>query len=508
MIYEKEKELIADIKKMEFSYTPEPTPNDTLLLLILYRIPFFYALVKRMNTTSSAIIRLAMLAGQPSDAVLKAAKITPIVSFALNIIDFLEVPLIYIAAYSLNEKLPAMTLSTLGKWLYSSILLTLYTIALINPIALPIITLTASLLVFVTSVATLGKIYYYHDQNKNELKDVIEEINKSPVTQLHQCALELEKACRDQNDSLIIELMNKIEILKNDCEQKKEGIKALYQKKYMLEESIKIESTVMDNCVSMVLSSLTLTGAVVSLFFPPIGLGILIGVSLAGSTYAITQFTAPYVMMLVSWIKHGFENKDDAIPQSDVLDMTPVNESTANITKPLTKEFTHKNPPVIPPSTPINSSPPDKPTVQLDNTVDLTNDSSVPPLTWPNTTSFMLTFSTAILTETHRFTIEPNDNGYTIKSFTQDSEEIRQHALVVTRDGKVAASVDLAQGPTDTECLAEKMVAAYIAAGNDRTDPVKIECSDPELDNALRAALEKQKLTPICTGHANSPGEI
>ena len=280
--------LLTEAQALQAMFVPAPKPmtKDVLLLIILNEIPLFNRLLNRLNTTTAWISKLIKKTGDASTTVLNAAKVSPFVGIALNIVDFIQIPLIYLAAFALGEKAP-ISLSNNARWLYAGVLLALCLAAFFIPVAAPFIAIASASLGFLAGVFTLGKLLHEYNADKNSLKKIKEQINTGSAGQLDSKVVQLNNARNnpETNIELMDQLIIDIERLNKECDKQKEDIKTLYEKAYLLEEKLNLEVDVMDNCIGIALSSSAVVGTVLSLFFPPIGLIILLTTSIAGAAY-------------------------------------------------------------------------------------------------------------------------------------------------------------------------------------------------------------------------------
>ena len=293
---QKAQALIAETQLLSKALIPPPEPiaRHAITLMILNGIPGFNNLLKRLNSTASIVHSITKKTGRMPMPGLDAAKVTPVIGVALNILDFIQVPLLYLAALALGEKLP-ITLTNNARWVYAATLLALTLTAIFIPVTAPFITVSAATLGVLAAISTLGNLFYEYYEDKKELKTVMEKINAGPTGQLKARLSELEIASNtpDTDAAKINELMIDVERLNRDCAKNKEDIKALYKTANMLEERLKIEREVVDNCIGITLASLALAGTVVALFFPPTGLIILLTATVAGSAYIAARLLIP-----------------------------------------------------------------------------------------------------------------------------------------------------------------------------------------------------------------------
>ncbi len=284
--------LINEARKVEQHYKHKPESHDSLILIILTSIPLFNRLFKRLNNTSSSIAHLNK--NFFSSPALNPVRINPIVDIALNVLDFVQIPLLYLAAYALGQKSP-VNLTNNTKWLFTSIALSLCLTAFFVPAIAPFIAITSASIGFIGSAVVIGQLLYQYYQDKKSLETVQNEINNGIAGELQQEINNLEMACLepDKNTLEIDELITKIESIKQLYDTQRDDIKALYEQKFSLEDKLKIETELMDNCAGIMLSSLAIAGTVVALFFPPTGFFILFAATLVGIAYVTTRIIAP-----------------------------------------------------------------------------------------------------------------------------------------------------------------------------------------------------------------------
>lgn len=290
--------LIAEAKSLltTIQYTPEPIKTSSLLLMILNGIPLFNNLLKRLNSTTAGISKIVKKNGDAPISLVNATKVTPFIGLALNVMDFIQIPLIYFAAFALKEPSP-ISLSNNIQWLYSSILLALCLISLLIPVTAPLIAIVTASLGVLSSVFMFTKLYHEYAEDKKAFKIVLEKINTSPAGKLQRCILELENAYNNPNRdiTLIDKLIIKLEDLKQRCNQEIKEIKTLYEEASLLEEKLNVEMDIIDQCIGIALSSLALAGTVVLLFFPPAGLIILLSAACAGTVYVASRMIASHL---------------------------------------------------------------------------------------------------------------------------------------------------------------------------------------------------------------------
>ena len=300
------KALIEEARSLQkaFVYIAEPMSRYAFVLNFLNEVPLFNSLLKRLNNSRLAISGLAHKSNALPMVPLDSFKASPFIGIATSIIDFIQIPMIYTAALILGEK-PPISLSNNAKWLFATTTLALSLLAFLIPVTAPITAITIGSLELLATINTLGFLYYRYYEDKKNLKLVMENILSGPSGQLDQCIIDLNLACQNPNTTtqIINDLTNKIIRLKSECEQDIVEIKKQYKEASQLEEKLKIELKVMDASVRMVTFSLVVAGTVTSLFFPPIGLSILLAAALGGALYIFGRLVTPYVPTFHSSLK-------------------------------------------------------------------------------------------------------------------------------------------------------------------------------------------------------------
>ncbi len=312
--------LIEDADAMQSKYKPRTTADENFIFILLNKIQFFNNFLRRIYGSSAAITHLTQRDGETPVSILNAVKGTPIVGITLSVVNFFEIPLIYIAATVLNKKIP-FTISNNAKWLYSSVLLALSIAAFAVPGVGAVLAVAAASIVLTVGLITLGKILYEYNQNKKILAT-------NPVAQKERYVMQLLDARKNKKISLISVLIEEIERINLDLPIEEAEIQALYSEKYSLEKNIRIEAEALDTGVGIVLSTVAVVGTVISLFFTPVGSFILSVVALAGLAFAIGQIAAHYF----STAKKIPENQYQALNPDDP------DKSTHNILESLSAQ--------------------------------------------------------------------------------------------------------------------------------------------------------------------------
>ena len=209
----------------------------------------------------------------------------------LAAIDFVRIPLIYLGAYLLNEKVP-ISLSKNLRFIYSGVLLGLVITSLVFPPAAFVISFIVFSAAFVFSCSLLTKALYnrYNFQQKlllyeQQINAVIENIEllKVQAYDLHEALKEADKS--ESND----DISDKIFVLDEQLKQNEQELEELCIRRFQTQ--LNIDHYDKDNffgkASTVIIASLTLTSVALTVFFPPIGLAVLA----AAGFFALTAFT-------------------------------------------------------------------------------------------------------------------------------------------------------------------------------------------------------------------------
>ncbi|EHL29324.1 hypothetical protein [Legionella drancourtii] len=279
-------------------------------LSLLMRIPFLSRFVKGVSSEAMQLgSSISALHGTPPTALTSGFQFGGI---SLAALDFLMVPGIYLAAFVLKRPVP-ITLNNNARWLYSAVLLALAITALTVPGAAPVIGLVSAGLALGLSTFLLAKALrerYVLGKERKALRREL--VGAEEEMQQIQCEAEklhtLLQQTTDQEH--LTEIYQHIASLQQRHQTQKERIEALKEKEEVIEEKIKELGIVhiVDKGLGVSLASLAVVGLVTSLFFPHVGLAILIGVSAVSLAYLAVRITVPIVRALGNWLINKFRN--------------------------------------------------------------------------------------------------------------------------------------------------------------------------------------------------------
>lgn len=297
-----------------------PPQKEKVVLPLLKRLPFLSRFAKRAGEAGNEALQLSAsisaLHGAPPAAVSTGFQFGGV---SLAAVDFLLIPAIYLAAYILKQPVP-MTLNNNARWLYSAVLLGLAIAAVAVSGAAPIIALVSGGLALGFSAFLLGKALYERYTLGKERKVVRQEMarDQEGMQQIQRAAETLHAQLQQTTDpEALAGIYQQIAGLQTRYHEQKERIMALKEKEDVLDEKIKKLGIVhiIDKGLAVSFAAVAVVGLAVTLFFPPVGLAILAGVSVAGLAYLTVRITVPIVRALGTWLLDKFRNASGAEPE-------------------------------------------------------------------------------------------------------------------------------------------------------------------------------------------------
>lgn len=325
---------IADIKDAEsilqgiqqpVTYTPK---KKKVPLSLLMRIPFLSRFIKSVSSEAMQLgSSISALHSTPPAALTSGFQFGGI---SLAALDFLMIPAIYVAAFVLKRPVP-ITLNNNARWLYSAVLLGLAITALTVPGAAPIIGLVSAGLALGLSTFLLAKALrerYILGKERKALRREL--VSAEEEMQQIQREAEMLRTLLQQPTGQE-HLTEQIASLQQRHQIQKERIEALKEKEDVIEEKIKELGIVqiLDKGLGVSLASLAIVGLATSLYFPHVGVAILIGVSAVSLAYLAVRITVPIVRVLGNWLINKFHNAaetDNEVQNSNMPQLAPQQE--------------------------------------------------------------------------------------------------------------------------------------------------------------------------------------
>lgn len=356
--------LLAQMRAPIEYIRSEPTKTP------LKKIPVISRFIKDAATTNNAARQLSTLQGAPPTAVTTGLQFGGV---SLAALDFFLVPIGYLHAYISGQKVP-ISLNSNARWAYAGVGLGLALTATFVPGAAPVIGLVGAALSLGVGSFLLGKTLYDRYQlgkKRREISQNIEEVEK----EIQKLAEALAESIKNGEKSNIFEEGALSKIQKN-YDTQKDILKNLKEKEVNVNDAIKNLGTthVVDRSLKVAFAALSVVGAIVAVFFPPVGLGILAAVAIASITYIAAQLIASLILSA----KKRFLNKlEPAVVTNDTQEKVLVSkvensESMIKAPNPVLQEERNITPVLVSTTRARSNSVPQKhsePVLTLDDTV-------------------------------------------------------------------------------------------------------------------------------------------
>lgn len=332
--------------KRKTPVVPQPAPEESVLLDILSKIPFIARLIHRLSRGSSSAYALATL--DPADIATTTIIPEPIANVvALRwaysntgliaaIANFIELPLMYFGSWMLGKPNP-VTMTVLGEWAYSIVLLGLTILSLAFPPAAPFVLGVSVFLGFITSV------YYYKKfiDQEHEVQGSLLEMS-SKIENSESKIRDLEQKIKDLLNGIdfaSIENLNELDDHFSNLSGAENELMELRVKQQELTQKAALFSSahLMDRVVGLGFSTMAVIGFGLLITGTPAGWIVLSAVSALALLYTVGQLVSPLVVKLVSKLSspkpqteapspeeiiiNGLDYEDTLDPQSEPQNM-------------------------------------------------------------------------------------------------------------------------------------------------------------------------------------------
>ena len=327
--------------QVPIDYQLVPLTKKSLLRAAAARIPWLSKISLKVDDAADTAIRIGERVSNVNDSfgnesIAHGFHYAVLVMAAL---DFVRIPLIYLAAYLLDEKIP-FKLSNNARWIYSAFLLGLTITALAAPATAPVIAFIGAGTGLVFGTFLLARTLYTRYQLGKERKLIQGEIAKAEelMKLLQDEAKELEQKLAASNGDAFIAL--EIKGLEERYESQKSLIYELKNKELHLEQKIARVGMmrVFDKSIGVGLTSLSIIGLVITLFFPPVGGWILAGAAIAGGVYLTGRLLTPVVKHFGNWLMNKFTSSKEPVETESKEDLA--HDNTLNEQKEAVTENT------------------------------------------------------------------------------------------------------------------------------------------------------------------------
>lgn len=304
--------------------------RESLLKAATEKIPMLSRLLESLGASSESVTKIGERVSNLSNTTASHAigHGFHIGSTVLAAFDFIRIPFIYLAAYILDKEVP-FTLNNNLKWMYSGIVMALAITALVVPVTAPIIGFIAASSGSIISMFLLGKTLYERYKLGREYTKLRTALNREEkqMSLIQQEALALHEHLKQTTDEQsIIDIYTDIVLLQKRYIAQKKVVEQLKTDELHLQQKIGEVGIghVIDKGVGIALGCLTIVGLSLSLFFPPVGAGILAGAAIIGGIYLVGRLATPLVLSAGQWLISKFKKSEDA----DIVEKRSENENS------------------------------------------------------------------------------------------------------------------------------------------------------------------------------------
>ena len=309
---------------------PSEKPEDPRVT-VLKKIPLYTHFLRHVNKAGTSISSLAMLYEPLSQSLHTAKTAFQWSGLGLAIIDFCNIPSIYLCAKWLHVP-PPISLTKLGKFVYSLTVLglTIASIAL-SFIAVPL-TITIASLSLGVSILTLSTLYKERRDIKKKLTVIAEAISSETThlidlqKQMEIQEKQLESAWIAGNQDAIHKLQSQLAevVYQFDKQHKRLQIMHDDQHFYELKQIKKSDSTKTWNRVfSFAITALIVIGLALTISFPPVGFAIIALSAGVGAVYLMGRVGNYFVNKWHDWraskVTATEETKSLVLEENDVV---------------------------------------------------------------------------------------------------------------------------------------------------------------------------------------------
>lgn len=336
------KEQLSELEeKANAEVVAESVEKKHIIKLILKRIPVFTSLDKNIAGTENLVGQLLCL-----DNVMPHGQVFPKTSEALtlssvfaSVLDFVRIPAIYLTSYLLGEKVPFKMTKNL-QWALAALGLFFAVVVLVVPATAPVVGLVATSLGVIQGFSALGYFFYRKQKLRNELTrlhDAVEydkkqlEETKTTIKEV-RASLETDTG-KEFNDYLIV-LKDLSDALENDKTALQNHVNQFEFVKSKVQHMN--SEKFLDKVVGILIPLLALSGVILSVFIPVLGLAFLFGASIASLCYVLGKLAKPGIEKLAVKLKaeetaNTVSEASDSLTEEKRLECTSPHESTADI---------------------------------------------------------------------------------------------------------------------------------------------------------------------------------
>lgn len=325
------------IKKLrqDKKINPALAIESDVVLDVLTGIPFVAGILNRFKNASVSVKSLATFDNSlthrdisipaPVDKIPLVSQTFQYLGVISAVTNFLSLPLVFLASSILGKPAP-LTLSRLGEWLYSGVLLVLTILPFIFPPLAPILLIVSVALGFLSSIYFLKQFTSEKRQIKSTLpvlqgefellEATIEENNRVHNQFLVDLESRISLASSDELDQDVITL-NTLQSFSDELYQQR-NVLAETKEKLRQQDTMLTDADLVDKAFAVSISSILLIAIPISIFFPPIGFIIINTVIVAAGLYTLGRILTPVFFALKDALmrKLGLEANNETIASS------------------------------------------------------------------------------------------------------------------------------------------------------------------------------------------------
>lgn len=288
-------------------FKPELMSEDDVELEILKKIPFISALLKRLDDIGENLAKFKEI--ENATNLSKLVHAFQYAGLAINLLNFLYIPILYLAGFIYNKKIP-FTLPNNLKFAYASALLALSAVALAIPAIAPFIAIAASGSALFLAIG----VVYQHYSSRSAIKSDLNELNQT----IEEKTLALEAI---QAQARVLTVDNPLfDELFEQFEQQRKELQTLHNQQAQKEQIYNGLSwdAGLIKAASVAIGATLVAGIALSIFFPPLGLTITAAAAGAGCSLVFVSIGKSIISSAMDYFKTAKEKTG-----SEVVDSSP-----------------------------------------------------------------------------------------------------------------------------------------------------------------------------------------
>lgn len=275
-------EKLASMRAFDGKFVPGVVENDSLLLSLLGTSPVFSSLLKSVDGGVGALDKYAKTMHRLTVRMQTISKGFHIATLAIDLLNFIFIPVAALAAWQVNEKSP-FTVSNGTKWAYSAMILALGLTGLLIPGAAPIMAGAGIALALGASVVVFGKLLSDRRKHTREIKRL-----NAGIAAVGQELDELQQTAA--NTSLSEEQVEQLYEAFSETKQRMQSLVDT-REKHRARLHRKGGEAMLDKGMGMSFMMLAAIAAAITLVFPQVGFTVLACTAALAATYIVGRIT-------------------------------------------------------------------------------------------------------------------------------------------------------------------------------------------------------------------------